>query len=49
MAKLVLFTMITVLLWIPLLAQAESVGGPSPMTATSMSTSPFAEADGLFS
>ena len=49
MVKLVLCATITALLWMPLVAQAESVGRQSPMTATSTSPDPLAEADGLFS
>jgi tetratricopeptide (TPR) repeat protein len=49
MAKFVVFATITALLWIPLVAQAESVYRPGPTMATSTSTGPLAEADGLFS
>ncbi len=51
MHTLMICTLITALLWLPLLAQAESfaVDGHSPISTSSTSTDPVADADVLFS
>ena len=51
MHTLVIFAMITALLWLPLLVQAESfaVDGHSPIPTPSTRTDPVADADALFS